>query len=72
MEKDKNMMVAEDFMKEPPAVEPCCQKKSNGLSELDCSQRNSPVAKPECTIRSCTVSLKGNDIVFQVSSNHWK
>ena len=72
MEKEENMMVAEDFIKEPPAVVPSCQKKSNGLSELGFSQRNSSVAKPECTIRSSTVSLKGKDIVFQVLSNYWK
>jgi len=51
MEEEKYMMVAEDFIKEPPAV-PCCQKKNNGLSELDFSPRNSTVAKPECIILS--------------------
>jgi len=51
MEEEKYMMVAEDLIKEPPAV-PCCQKKNNGLSELDFSPRNSTVAKPECIILS--------------------
>ena len=69
MEKDKNMMVGEDFIKEPPAVVPSCQKKSNGSSELGFSQRNSSVAKPECTIRSSTVSLKGKDIVSKFCQN---
>ena len=64
MEKEQNMMATEDFIIEPPTVVPCCQKKSNSLSELDFSQRNSYVAKPECTIRSSTVSLKGKYIVF--------
>ena len=58
MEEEKYMMVAEDLIKEPPAV-PCCQKKNNGLSELDFSQRNSSVvAKPECIISRSMVSLK--------------
>ena len=59
------MMVAEDFIKEPPAV-PCCQKKNNGLSELDFSPRNSTVAKPECIILSPLVSLKGKNIVSRI------
>ena len=65
MEEEKYMMVAEDLIKEPPAV-PCCQKKNNGLSELDFSPRNSTVAKPECIILSPLVSLKGEDIVFEI------
>ena len=65
MEEEKYMMVAEDFIKEPPAV-PCCQKKNNGLSELDFSPRNSTVAKPECIIHSPLVSLKGKNIVSRI------
>ena len=65
MEEEKYMMVAEDLIKEPPAV-PCCQKKNNGLSELDFSPRNSTVAKPECIILSPLVSLKGKNIVFKI------
>ena len=58
MEKEKVMMVAKDLIKEtPPAVPLCCQKKKNGLSELDFSLRNPSTAKPKCIVCS-TVCLK--------------
>ena len=71
MEVEKKMMVvvAENLIKDPPSpavLHSCCQNKNNGLSELDFSQRNSSVAKPECIILPTTVRLKRKNIVVKV------